>query len=95
MKKYDPIGFGLILTILATLLYMYFMHIPLERMSLGALIIAMVMMVDNSIVTDWRLDMMNPIRELKFNYDQKRARTVGISRENLAGALERGYSVTC
>lgn len=44
------IGIGLILTILATLLYMYFMKIPLERMSLGALIIAMGMMVDNSIV---------------------------------------------
>lgn len=44
------IGFGLILTILATFLYMYFMKIPLERMSLGALIIAMGMMVDNSIV---------------------------------------------
>lgn len=44
------IGFALILTILATFLYMYFMKIPLERMSLGALIIAMGMMVDNSIV---------------------------------------------
>jgi multidrug efflux pump subunit AcrB len=44
------IGIGLILTILATLLYMYFLKIPLERMSLGALIIAMGMMVDNSIV---------------------------------------------
>lgn len=44
------IGFGLILTILATFLYMYFTNIPLERMSLGALIIAMGMMIDNSIV---------------------------------------------
>lgn len=44
------IGFDLILTILATFLYMYFKKIPLERMSLGALIIAMGMMVDNSIV---------------------------------------------
>lgn len=44
------IGLGLILTILATFLFMYFMKIPLERMSLGALIIAMGMMVDNSIV---------------------------------------------
>lgn len=44
------IGLGLVLTILATFLYMYFMKIPLERMSLGALIIAMGMMVDNSIV---------------------------------------------
>lgn len=44
------IGLDLILTILATFLFMYFMKIPLERMSLGALIIAMGMMVDNSIV---------------------------------------------
>lgn len=44
------IGLDLVLTILATFLYMYFMKIPLERMSLGALIIAMGMMVDNSIV---------------------------------------------
>lgn len=44
------IGMDLILTIFATFLYMYFMKIPLERMSLGALIIAMGMMVDNSIV---------------------------------------------
>lgn len=44
------IGLDLVLTILATFLYMYFMNIPLERMSLGALIIAMGMMVDNSIV---------------------------------------------
>lgn len=44
------IGLDLILTILATFLYMYFSKIPLERMSLGALIIAMGMMVDNSIV---------------------------------------------
>lgn len=44
------IGLDLILTILATLLCMYFLKIPLERMSLGALIIAMGMMVDNSIV---------------------------------------------
>lgn len=44
------IGLGLVLTIFATFLYMYFMKIPLERMSLGALIISMGMMVDNSIV---------------------------------------------
>ena len=44
------IGLGLILTILATFLYMYFMKIPLERMSLGALVIALGMMVDNAIV---------------------------------------------
>lgn len=50
MRMGGIIGLGLILTILATLLYMYFAKIPLERMSLGALIIAMGMMVDNSIV---------------------------------------------
>lgn len=50
MRMGGIIGLDLILTILATFLYMYFMKIPLERMSLGALIIAMGMMVDNSIV---------------------------------------------
>ncbi|MBA3815426.1 MAG: efflux RND transporter permease subunit [Parachlamydiaceae bacterium] len=50
MRMGGIIGLALILTILATFLYMYFMKIPLERMSLGALIIAMGMMVDNSIV---------------------------------------------
>lgn len=41
--------------------------------------------------TDWRLDMMNPIRQLKFGYDQKRARSANISREDIANALKRGY----
>lgn len=40
---------------------------------------------------DWRLDIMNPIRELKFDYDQKRARSANISREDIANALKRGY----
>lgn len=41
--------------------------------------------------TDWRLDIMNPIRQLKFDYDQKRARSANISREDIANALKRGY----
>jgi multidrug efflux pump subunit AcrB len=44
------IGTGLILTILATFLVMAIFGIDLQRMSLGALIIALGMMVDNSIV---------------------------------------------
>ena len=44
------IGSGLILTILATFLVMSIFGIDLQRMSLGALIIALGMMVDNSIV---------------------------------------------
>jgi multidrug efflux pump subunit AcrB len=44
------IGTGLVLTILATFLVMAIMGIDLQRMSLGALIIALGMMVDNSIV---------------------------------------------
>ncbi len=44
------IGTGLVLTILASLIVLSIMDIPLQRMSLGALIIAMGMMVDNSIV---------------------------------------------
>jgi len=44
------IGFDLILTILGTFIVMAIMDIPLQRMSLGALVIAMGMMVDNSIV---------------------------------------------
>ena len=34
---------------------------------------------------------MNPIRELKFDYDQQQARTANISRKNIANALERSY----
>jgi multidrug efflux pump subunit AcrB len=41
--------------------------------------------------TDWRLDIMNPIRQLKSDYDQKRARSANISREDLANALKRSY----
>ncbi len=41
--------------------------------------------------TDWRLDIMNPVRQLKFDYDQKRARSANISREDIANALKRGY----
>lgn len=44
------IGFVLILTIAATLLTMNLMSIPMHRISLGALIIALGMMVDNAIV---------------------------------------------
>jgi len=44
------IGFILILTIAATLLTMNLMAIPMHRISLGALIIALGMMVDNAIV---------------------------------------------
>jgi len=44
------IGIDLILTILGTLIVMAIMGIDLQRMSLGALIIALGMMVDNSIV---------------------------------------------
>jgi multidrug efflux pump subunit AcrB len=44
------IGVALILTILGTFIAMALMNIPLQRMSLGALIIALGMMVDNAIV---------------------------------------------
>jgi len=44
------IGFILLLTIAATLLTMKLMGIPMHRISLGALIIALGMMVDNAIV---------------------------------------------
>ncbi|MBG6211185.1 multidrug efflux pump subunit AcrB [Labrenzia sp. EL_126] len=44
------IGTGLLLTILATFIVMAVFGIDLQRMSLGALIIALGMMVDNSIV---------------------------------------------
>ncbi len=44
------IGFILILTIAATFVVMDFKHITLERISLGALIIALGMLVDNAIV---------------------------------------------
>ncbi|UTW44943.1 efflux RND transporter permease subunit [bacterium SCSIO 12696] len=44
------IGTSLVLTILGTLIFMNVMGIDLQRMSLGALVIALGMMVDNSIV---------------------------------------------
>lgn len=44
------IGSGLVLTILGTLIVMAIMGVDLHRMSLGALVIALGMMVDNSIV---------------------------------------------
>jgi multidrug efflux pump subunit AcrB len=44
------IGTGLVLTILGTFIGMAALGLPFQRMSLGALIIAMGMMVDNSIV---------------------------------------------
>ncbi len=44
------IGTGLVLTILATFMFMAIFGIDLQRMSLGALVISLGMMVDNSIV---------------------------------------------
>lgn len=44
------IGFVLALTILATFIFMGPMHVSLERISLGALVIALGMLVDNAIV---------------------------------------------
>ena len=44
------IGANLVLTILATFIFMLFLNIDLQRISLGALIIALGMLVDNAIV---------------------------------------------
>lgn len=44
------IGSGLVLSILGTLIFMYAMGIDMQRVSLGSFIIAMGMLVDNSIV---------------------------------------------
>lgn len=44
------IGTGLILTILGTFIFMFLLKIELHRVSLGALVVALGMMVDNSIV---------------------------------------------
>ncbi len=40
------IGFALIITILATFIYMYIMSIPLQRMSLGTFLIALGLIVE-------------------------------------------------
>ena len=50
MRSAIVIGFILILTIAATLATMQLINIPMHRISLGALIIALGMMVDNAIV---------------------------------------------
>ena len=50
MRSALVIGGVLLLTIAATLATMYFMDIPMHRISLGALIIALGMLVDNAIV---------------------------------------------
>lgn len=44
------IGFDLVLTILATFIYMYATNTPMQRMSLGALVLAAGMMIDNTLV---------------------------------------------
>jgi multidrug efflux pump subunit AcrB len=44
------VGSGLVFSIFATLIFMYTQNIALQRMSLGAIIIAMGMLVDNAIV---------------------------------------------
>ncbi len=50
LKSGIVIGIGLLLTIAATLATMYFINVPMHRISLGALIIALGMLVDNAIV---------------------------------------------
>ncbi|WP_421707505.1 efflux RND transporter permease subunit [Algihabitans sp.] len=50
------VGFGLVLTILATLIVMRIVGIDLQRMSVGAMIVALGILVDNAIViTDYML----------------------------------------
>ncbi len=44
------IGFDLVLTILATFIFMYVTNTPMQRMSLGALVLAAGMMIDNTLV---------------------------------------------
>ncbi len=60
-----------------------------ELRSIGSSLLAKIQ--KTPLGTDWRLDIMNPIRQLKFDYDQKRARSANISREDIANALKRGY----
>lgn len=62
---------------------------PSELRTLGSELLAKIQ--KSPLGTDWRLDIMNPIRQLKTDYDQKRARTANISREDIANALKRGY----
>ncbi|WP_051532622.1 efflux RND transporter permease subunit [Fusobacterium perfoetens] len=50
MKSGLIIGSGLVLSILGTLIFMYILKIDMQRVSLGSFIIAMGMLVDNSIV---------------------------------------------
>lgn len=50
MKSGLIIGSGLVLSIFGTLIFMLFMKIDLQRVSLGSFIVAMGMLVDNSIV---------------------------------------------
>jgi multidrug efflux pump subunit AcrB len=40
---------------------------------------------------EWRLDIMNRVRELKTDYAQKRARSANISRGDIGNALKRAY----
>ncbi|GAA0478005.1 efflux RND transporter permease subunit VexD [Parasphingorhabdus litoris] len=59
------IGAGLLLTIAATLGTMYIINVPMHRISLGALIIALGMLVDNAIVvTDGVLNGLQKGRKL-------------------------------
>lgn len=50
LRSASIIGFVLVVTISATFILMLFNDVPLERISLGALIIALGMLVDNAIV---------------------------------------------
>ena len=50
LRAAGVVGLSLLLTVLATFLFMYLFGIKVERISLGALIIAMGMLVDNAIV---------------------------------------------
>lgn len=50
LKSASIVGTSLLLTILLTFIYMYFSDIGLQRVSLGAFIIALGMLVDNAIV---------------------------------------------
>ncbi|MCH9608906.1 MAG: Multidrug resistance protein MdtB [Chlamydiales bacterium] len=66
------IGSNLFLTILGTFIYMSIYNIPLQRMSLGALIIALGMMVDNSIVVADAIAV-----KIRLGLDRKRAAIEG------------------